>query len=66
MQSPRPFILKKRILGERGHLSNDDAAWLINHLVKTKKSIWIVTHISEDCNSILDIEESINKFDILN
>ncbi|MCD4826649.1 MAG: MBL fold metallo-hydrolase [Acholeplasmataceae bacterium] len=61
MQSPRPFLLKKRILGERGHLSNDDAAWLINHLVKNKESKWIITHISEDCNSVLDIEESIVK-----
>lgn len=59
MQSMRPFLLKKRILGERGHLSNDDAAWLVNKLVKDKRSKWIVTHISEDCNSILDIEESI-------
>ena len=64
MQSPRPFMLKKRILGERGHLSNDDAAWLVNRFVKTKNSKWIVTHISEDCNSIQDIEESIvNIFD---
>ena len=64
MQSPRPFLLKKRILGEKGHLSNDDAAWLVNALVKGKTSKWIVTHISEDCNSILDIEESIvNVFD---
>jgi phosphoribosyl 1,2-cyclic phosphodiesterase len=61
MQSPRPFLLKKRILGERGHLSNDDAAWLINRFVKEKNSKWIVTHISEDCNSVLDIEESIVK-----
>jgi len=61
MQSLRPFLLKKRILGEKGHLSNDDAAWLVNTFAKTKKTKWIVTHISEDCNSILDIEESIVK-----
>lgn len=61
MQSLRPFLLKKRILGEKGHLSNDDAAWLVNALAKNKPTKWIVTHISEDCNSILDIEESIVK-----
>ena len=59
MNSPRPFLLKKRILSERGHLSNEDAAWLMNELIKTKKSIWIVSHISEDCNSVLAIEEAI-------
>lgn len=64
MKSPRPFLLKKRIMGERGHLSNEDAAWLVNHFVKEKRSVWIVTHISEDCNTILDIEEAIvNLFD---
>ncbi|TVP86736.1 MAG: MBL fold metallo-hydrolase [Acholeplasmataceae bacterium] len=59
MHSPRPFPLKKRILGERGHLSNEDAAWLVNRLVGKRKSVWIVTHISEDCNTALDIEEAI-------
>ena len=59
MNSPRPFLLKKRILSERGHLSNEDAAWLMNTFVKTKKAKWIISHISEDCNTILAIEEAI-------
>ena len=61
MQSPRPFLLKKRILSELGHLSNEDACWLINKFVNNKRSVWVVSHISEDCNSILDIEEAIVK-----
>ncbi|MCR3906048.1 MAG: MBL fold metallo-hydrolase [Tenericutes bacterium] len=61
MNSPRPFLLKKRILSELGHLSNDDAAWLMNVLVKNIVSKWVVAHISEDCNSIIDIEEAIVK-----
>lgn len=60
MASPRPFLLKKRILSEKGHLSNEDACWLINRFVKTH-AIWIASHISEDCNSVLDIEEAIIK-----
>lgn len=59
MNSPRPFMLKKRILSERGHLSNEDAAWLMNAFIKTKKAVWIVSHISEDCNTQLAIEEAI-------
>lgn len=59
-QSPRPFLLKKRIVGEKGHLSNEDAATLMNKLI-TQKSIWVVAHISEDCNSIDDIDEAIVK-----
>ncbi len=61
MQSPRPFLLKKRILSERGHLSNDDASWLMNKLINGNHATWIVSHISEDCNSVLAIEESIVK-----
>ncbi len=59
-QSARPFLLKKRIVGEKGHLSNEDAARLMNKLVQ-KQTIWVVTHISEDCNCIDDIDEAIVK-----
>jgi phosphoribosyl 1,2-cyclic phosphodiesterase len=61
MQSQRPFLLKKRILGEKGHLSNEDACYLVNLFVKDKPCKWVVAHISEDCNTILDIEEAIVK-----
>lgn len=60
-QSSRPFLLKKRIVGEKGHLSNEDACKYMNIFTKDKKAIWIVAHISEDCNSVLDIEEAIIK-----
>ncbi len=60
-QSARPFLLKKRIVGERGHLSNEDAARLMNTLVKDKPSKWVVAHISEDCNSVDFIEKAIVK-----
>jgi phosphoribosyl 1,2-cyclic phosphodiesterase len=59
MNSPRPFLLKKRILSEKGHLSNEDACWLMNQWIKTKTSIWVVAHMSEDCNDIIDVEEAI-------
>ncbi len=59
MNSPRPFLLKKRILSERGHLSNEDAAYLMNRFIQTKKAVWVVSHISEDCNTVLAIEEAI-------
>lgn len=59
LASPRPMHLKKRILGEKGHLNNDDAAMLINRLMGDHHTHWIVMHISEDCNSQRDIEKSI-------
>ncbi|MFA5692079.1 MAG: MBL fold metallo-hydrolase [Acholeplasmataceae bacterium] len=64
LKSPRPYLLKQRILGVTGHLSNDDATYLLNKVIKNKKAIWVAAHISEDCNSIYDIEKSIvNNFD---
>ena len=59
MNSNRSFSLKKRILGEKGHLSNEDAIWLINSLVENKKATWVVAHISEECNNILEIEKGL-------
>lgn len=58
MASYRPFALKNRIKGERGHLSNEDACWLMNKVI-IKPAVWVVAHMSEDCNSVLDIEEAI-------
>ena len=59
LNSSRPFSLKQRILGITGHLSNEDAANLMNRVVKRKKAIWVVAHISDDCNDIFDIEKAI-------
>lgn len=59
LNSSRPFSLKQRILGITGHLSNEDAASLMNKLIYEKKAIWIVAHISDDCNELLDIEKAI-------
>ena len=57
--SRRPFALKQRILGVQGHLSNEEAAVLMNKLIKNKKSKWVVAHISEECNDAFDIEKAI-------
>lgn len=62
LASPRPMLLKRRILGEKGHLSNEDASRLINMVMRDATTHWIVMHISEDCNSILDIEKAVVKY----
>lgn len=60
LSSPRPMALKKRILSEKGHLCNDDVVYLMNKWV-SNRATWIATHISEDCNSELEIEKSMVK-----
>lgn len=64
LNSKRPHLLKQRIMGITGHLSNDEAAELMNKLIINKKAIWVIAHISEDCNNVFSIEEAIvNNFD---
>lgn len=62
LHSLRPMQLKRRILSEKGHLSNEDAVKLINKVMKHDITHWIVMHISEDCNSELDIEKAVVKY----
>ncbi|WP_162849132.1 MBL fold metallo-hydrolase [Haploplasma axanthum] len=62
MKSSRPFHLKRRIVSEKGHLSNQEAAWLVNNFISERNQvIWAVAHISEDCNTVLEIEKTIVK-----
>lgn len=45
-----PYYLKQRILGDRGHLSNDSSAELISKLLKKKKQHIILAHLSKENN----------------
>lgn len=49
---PYPYYLKKRILGEKGHISNDTASSLLIDLAETGKdvSIWLA-HLSQTNNT---------------
>lgn len=44
-----PWRLKQRILSNRGHLSNSDAAWAVARMKKTPKEV-ILAHLSEENN----------------
>lgn len=58
----RPHSLKMRILGERGHLSNNEAARILNEVITDgNRATWAVAHISEDCNTQEKIELAIVK-----
>lgn len=45
-----PYYLKQRILGDRGHLSNDTSAGLISKLIEKKKQHIILAHLSKENN----------------
>ncbi len=50
MQCDRPYNTKMRILGQNGHLSNEDALYVLANIIgcNTKKVFY--AHISLDCN----------------
>ncbi|MGI6357096.1 MAG: MBL fold metallo-hydrolase [Bacillota bacterium] len=48
-QSQRPWSLKQRVLGDYGHLSNEQAAESLAQLATEAKGIYLA-HLSEECN----------------
>ncbi len=58
--SKRPLSLKQRISSDYGHLSNQQAACLIEILrPREEKSFWFIGHISQECNSRQAVESAL-------
>ena len=47
---PYPYYLKQRILGERGHLSNEAAGKLLSRLLHDKMQAIVLGHLSKENN----------------
>ncbi len=47
---PYPYYLKQRILGERGHLSNETAGKLLSRLLHDKMQAVVLGHLSKENN----------------
>lgn len=47
---PYPYYLKRRILGDRGHLSNENAGKLLNSIVHDGLSTIMLGHLSKENN----------------
>lgn len=50
MNSDRPYILKRRILSDYGHLSNADSIYTLANIVGDKTKYIFCAHISQECN----------------
>ncbi|QWB99646.1 MBL fold metallo-hydrolase [Mycoplasmatota bacterium] len=50
LESERPWLLKRRILDDQGHLSNEDSANMMTEIVGENTKFIILAHLSEDCN----------------
>lgn len=51
INSSRPEVLKKRILSDLGHLSNEQSAHYMTLLVGDKTKGIMLAHLSEECNT---------------
>lgn len=51
MNGRYPFHLKKRILSDKGHLSNADAAYYLSEFIGEKTKTIILAHLSDDNNT---------------
>ena len=51
MNGKYPYHLKKRILGNKGHLSNDDAGYYLSEFIGSKTKTVILAHLSDDNNT---------------
>lgn len=47
----RPYELKQRILGDEGHLSNEDSALYLSECVGPRTKEIVLAHLSEEANS---------------
>ena len=50
VKSNRPWFLKKRILSDKGHLSNEQSATYMSKCVGENTKQIILAHLSEECN----------------
>lgn len=55
-----PRHLKQRILSNRGHLSNEDAAWALVRMKKQKHTKVLLAHLSEENNRPDIAEQTVN------
>lgn len=62
MDTNRPHYLKIRIMGDKGHLSNDDASMYLSEFVGVDTTNIILAHLSEEANCpVLARETLLNK-----
>lgn len=54
LESSRPFFLKQRIIGNQGHLSNEQAALILRELLTERTKGVTFLHLSDHCNTAYD------------
>ena len=61
MEGNYPYHLKRRILGNKGHLSNDDAAYYLSEFVGDNTKTIVLAHLSDDNNTYEKAYDTVSK-----
>ncbi|MBQ2829878.1 MAG: MBL fold metallo-hydrolase [Oscillospiraceae bacterium] len=56
---PYPYYLKERVLGVRGHLSNDDAARFAVEMARAGTTTFVLAHLSAENNTPIQAEYTV-------
>ncbi len=60
MNGSYPYQLKRRILGNKGHLSNDDAAYYLSEFIGNNTKTVVLSHLSDDNNTPNQAKETVS------
>jgi phosphoribosyl 1,2-cyclic phosphodiesterase len=59
--SSRPKSLQQRILGQHGHLCNEEAAELLAEVLSPRLKVILPAHLSEECNTTALAEAAVRR-----
>lgn len=61
MNGKYPFHLKQRILGNKGHLSNEDSAYYLSEFIGSNTKSIVLAHLSDDNNTYDKAMDTVNR-----
>ena len=65
MNGKYPYPIKQRILGDRGHLSNQDSSYYLSHFIGVQTEYIVLAHLSEENNTrelaLQTLEETLHR-----
>ena len=62
LDTDRPFVLKQRIIGNNGHLSNEQSALVLRELIKDNTHTVIFIHLSQEANTVQHAKSTHQQF----
>jgi len=62
LDTDRPFTLKQRIIGNNGHLSNEQSALVLRELIRENTHTIIFIHLSQEANTVYHAKQTHQQF----